>query len=518
MTRRIRARLWLVHQLLWTVGISCFLCLVTMSHLAYGTPLLQDAGTPGPQQQATTVGKKGLDQTKEKAKSPNPGQTKPSKAAPASGSVQYADLVAPVGGQKPKLPYGEPFTIVGKLADVCVVGKAQRDASTNGIKCQSDDGKGQAVSDILATLTVGGKFVVLGQETPFTAPQVSGDSWSVVVGKLDENSPVTFRFTFSGKLNQSQADTIANQLLTSSDFASALDQFLAAATGKKADEQAVLASALGKTTAEKVMTLVAGLHVTATNPDDFRKRLSDLSPSAFGLFINVPAELDELRSIRDTGAKQQLGFDDKMTPSAAYESISQKLKADAIKDPALKVTAQRFTGAYGALRNELAINVAADLSVDVGTTADDVTEDLKKYAGFDVGALYIPRLHELREFATVNIYFGSVSLQPSNGTRSFFLERLSLTFGMALGDMSGGDSAKTKIKGENAFAYGIGFRLNKYFRIATGGVVYRTQLPAVNGVTSPITNKLRHEFFVGPSIDVTAIPALKSIFAKAKSN
>jgi len=461
---------------------------------------------------------------------PKAGATsKQTKPAPSSGSVQFADLVAPANQQKPKLPYGEPFTISGKLADVCVVGNAQRSDSTGGISCKTNGQKnGESVSDTIAATTVGGKYVVSGVETPFTASKISGDSWSVTVGKLDENTPVSFQFTFSGKLNQKQTATLADQLLDSKDFVSALDQFLSAsgAKGKTADQQAVLASALGQTTAQKVLDLLGGLHVTAMNADDFRKALSSPSPSTFGLFVNVPAELDSLRQLQGSD-KASLGFADDMTPSAAYEAISDKLKAKAIGTASLQTQAQRFTSSYEALLKQLAINVAANLSVDVGSTADDITEDLKKYAGFDIGALYIPRLHELREFATVNIYFGSVSLHPSNGTSngirsgsicSFFKERLSLTFGMAIKDISGGDTSKSKIKGENAFAYGMGFRLNRYFRITTGGVVYRTQLPAVNGVPSPITNKLRHEFMIGPSIDVTAIPALKGIFAKAKSN
>jgi hypothetical protein len=95
-------------------------------------------------------------------------------------------------------------------------------------------------------------------------------------------------------------------------------------------------------------------------------------------------------------------------------------------------------------------------------------------------------------------------------------QRVSLGFGMALKDLSG--ASKSKISSQNAFAYGVGFRLNKYFRLSAGGLLYRTTLPAVNGVTSPANGTLRQEFFVGPSIDVTALSALQSIFAKAKSN
>lgn len=94
-------------------------------------------------------------------------------------------------------------------------------------------------------------------------------------------------------------------------------------------------------------------------------------------------------------------------------------------------------------------------------------------------------------------------------------QRVSLTFGIALKDISG--SSKSKIASENAFVYGLGFRLNKYFRLSAGGMMYRATLPTVNGSSSPSNGTLRHEFFVGPSIDVTALPALQTIFAKSKS-
>lgn len=495
-----------------TFGISIFSCLffTTMSHRAYAQAGSRITDAQSTSDQTThTKGKKG---------SNGSGQSTPTKSAPASGNVQFADLVAPVDQQKPKLPYGEPFTITGKLSDVCILGKPQRDDKTH--PCGAD---GKVVTEILAPTAVGGKYVVSGVETPFTTSQVSGDSWSVTVGKLEENAPVTFTFSFSGKLTPTGAGKIVDDLVGSTDFTSALNHFIAAAEGKAAAEQAVFASAFGQTTAQKVLDLLGNQHVTATNADDFRKLLSTPTESAFGPLVNLPAELDELRQLPESD-KQKLGFKDEMGPAAAYQAITKAMNTDAVRsDKTLSEAARRFTTNYEALRdqalrNALTLSIATNLSVGAGTTADDITEDLKKYAGFDVGALYIPRLNELRSFALVNIYFGPVSLQPSNGTRSFLLERLSLTFGMALQDISGGNAAESKIKGQNAFVYGIGVRLNKYFRLTTGGVVYRTQLPAINGVASPITNRLRHEFFVGPSIDVTAIPVLKGIFAKAKSN
>jgi hypothetical protein len=60
--------------------------------------------------------------------------------------------------------------------------------------------------------------------------------------------------------------------------------------------------------------------------------------------------------------------------------------------------------------------------------------------------------------------------------------------------------------------------LNKYFRLTAGGLLYRATLPIVPGSSNAANGTLRNEFVFGPSIDVTALPALQTIFAKSKSN
>jgi hypothetical protein len=155
-------------------------------------------------------------------------------------------------------------------------------------------------------------------------------------------------------------------------------------------------------------------------------------------------------------------------------------------------------------------------SLAVGSDeASDVVCDLQKYAGFDVGALYSFRLSELRSFAVLNIYFlGPAEFKPGGLLQG--RQRISLAFGVAIKDISG--STKSKISGENAFVYGLGYRLNKYFRVNVGGMLYRANLPGGSNSTGGANGTLRQEFFIGPSIDVTALSGLQSIFAKAKSN
>lgn len=100
-----------------------------------------------------------------------------------------------------------------------------------------------------------------------------------------------------------------------------------------------------------------------------------------------------------------------MTPSQLYQKLTEAAKKG-IEDSALKQQVASFLAFYENVVTQFQIDVSADLTVSMAATADDITADLKKYAGFDTGVLYASRLHELRTFATVNIYLGSVSLHP----------------------------------------------------------------------------------------------------------
>jgi len=105
----------------------------------------------------------------------------------------------------------------------------------------------------------------------------------------------------------------------------------------------------------------------------------------------------------------------------------------------------------------------------------------------------------------VNVYpFGPVDLDTNGMALVNWKSRFSIALGMSLGDLS--TSAKSRIKGDNAFVYGLGYRINKYFRVSVGGMTYRD---AGSG------NGLLNELFIGPSIDLTALPGLKQIFASA---
>ncbi|MGD0014497.1 MAG: hypothetical protein ABSD56_08750, partial [Bryobacteraceae bacterium] len=97
-------------------------------------------------------------------KSKQPGdQTTPKdkkkQKSPEGSDIQYLDLVAPDNDHpKPKLPYGRPFTIIGRASEVCIKGKPNRDPGNPSC----GDG-GQRLVDLIAPTAVGGTYVVEGK-------------------------------------------------------------------------------------------------------------------------------------------------------------------------------------------------------------------------------------------------------------------------------------------------------------------------------------------------------------------
>ena len=133
------------------------------------------------------------------------------------------------------------------------------------------------------------------------------------------------------------------------------------------------------------------------------------------------------------------------------------------------------------------------------------TTDLKSTQGFDVGVVYVPRVDELRQFFTINIYpSGPVELDTQGLLAGGWRKRFSITLGVSVGDFSGKESSR--IKSNHAFVYGVGWRINKYFRFSVGAMLFREASPQ---------NGLLHETFVGSSVDITALPGLRQIFARA---
>jgi hypothetical protein len=410
---------------------------------------------------------------------------------PLFADIKYSDL----RNRKIKLPYNTRVTITGAVDELIVGAKK--------------------LSDLVTIDACGAQYTVDGAETVIASTPVKGTQWSVTVGPFPENKPVDLKFHFSGKLAPSEATRVLNEVLNSTEFRVILDAFYQSATGQTSEMQLAKADIFTNALAEVVQKrLSTGI---ALDLDTMRTALRRV----FAV-LNFDASLQAWRNIvstvnasLETGNRIQLGS----TPSETIDNAKKLTDADIDKltvvlEPLrqqLKLARKRVDDDWGRLQTTVQVAVAADIAVAATVIESALVQDLQKYAGFDGAAMYVPRLNELRSFVTVSIYPGPVSLTPEGGLQA--RDRWSLTLGIAIDDISGGDLSKTKIRGQNAYVYGLGFRLNKYFRLTTGALVYRTG--NINGATQPATNSLRHEFFIGPSIDITALPGLKTIFASS---
>src|SRR5271157_5908298 len=427
-----------------------------------------------------------------------------------SGAIAYLDLKS----QKVTLPYGTAFAITGGTADVQLGGRA--------------------LSTLITPQTVNGDYGASdGVTGAIVDSPIGGTTWNVNLGKLTPDSSVTINFHFTGPLASSYVNSVLSQMMADPAFTSATKELATVAHGKPAADQMAAAAVMSQSAASVVTAILKSNGLVPKSPDDLKTALGTAIFNKIGPVYNVNQDIDTLQKpiyhVADTLGLAAADFNklsaqelaDKFRAKAPDYS---KVQADSRADAQWQVEQflKDFDEAAGGLTSGLqGALFTGSASLAVGSDqATDVVCDLQKYAGFDAGALYSFRLSELRSFFLVHIYFGSVSARPGapppkHTAGEWLRQRASLAFGMALSDISG--SSNSKISGQNAFVYGLGFRLNKYFRITAGGLLYRTTLPAgAGGATSPANGRLRQAFFIGPSIDITGLSALQSIFAKAK--
>jgi hypothetical protein len=430
-----------------------------------------------------------------------------------NGAIAYADLKS----YKVSLPYGTPFSITGDVAQVKF--------------------GGTAVSNLISPQSVTGDYISSdGDRGGFPDTAIEGSSWNVPIGKLSPESSVTINFRFSGPLSPSLVQTIFGELQDDPVFLAARSQFVTSAEGKASAAQLSAMSLLAQSAATVVTASLKRRGLVPKNPDDLKTALTNALANNIAPVFNIQDSFSQLKTTSVAASlattlgitsseiaamsPQQLADKIRTTKTMDYSKAGDTARQTEIRQ-AVEGFIQDYDFAVGGLNDGLkGALFTGSASLAVGSDqASDVVCDLQKYAGFDIGALYSSRLSELRAFAMVHIYFGPVQMKTVSVTNSGFWEgvrqRTSMAFGVALQDISG--STSSKISGQNAFVYGVGVRLNKYFRLTVGGMLYRTVLPAVNGSTSPANGTLRHEFVVGPSIDVTALPGLQSIFSKSKS-
>lgn len=500
------------------VGISCACGLLCA--LGSGSALAQNKTGQGNKSSAggnAGAGANGNAAGAGNQDNPQAGPSGASGAKPAptgNGNVAYTDLAA----KPPKvaLPYGTPFTITGDVKDVQLMG--------------------QKLSDLLKVQSVTGNYTTSdGLSGTIPSASVSGTSWQAAIGKLNPDTSATINFQFVGIVPPGTTEQrISTAMLADPAFNVAISQFERSAQGQPTAVVTGALNTLAQAIAAVVTSVLSDEGLTPKDLDALKNSLSTAILNNTEYIYNLVQRIPAIRA-PNNGYAALVGMDPATFSGLSLQQLYGKLKQANYSvistdptDPVRQATERLVNGFLGDMDRLTAALNPVESATFIGTAPlavgndqqSDLVSDLKKYAGFDLGALYAYRLSELRGFAMVNIYWGPVQLSTSapkskTGAGEWIRERFSLSFGVALKDISG--ATDSKISGENAFVYGIGFRLNKYFRLTAGGLLYRAVLPAINGSTSPANGSLRQEFFVGPSIDVTAVSALKSIFAASKS-
>jgi hypothetical protein len=444
-----------------------------MMSVFYAFPVIaQDAGQPAPKKKTT--------------------KTTTTKTQTASNTVNWTDIV-----NGAKLPYGNNVVLKGQLGD---------------LQCGS-----KSVSDVLDISAISVSY--LGQTTQVSAATITGTSstspWTALLSALPADTAVVLQAKITGKISDANKGEIASQLLVDAQFLALIKTFNQLTVGQPPtvfnQEAQWLLSTISDKNGSLTKILQNLLPSCAVTTDVTAAAVIGLRANNEVDLLGLPTRLDE--TARILNRLQLDGYDPKMSPRQLYSFVSS-LKAPyssggkpLSSENADAVTAQigAFKTSYDAVVAAFAGNVVAQLSqgVQLNDTATS-TQDLNKYAGFDVGALYAPRINELRQYDMVHIYpWGPVELS-TNGQVPF-LQRLSLAVGASIGDLS--SNGKSRVKGDKAFVYGVGFRFAKYFRISAGAMLYR----------DAVGNRLLNELYIGPSIDITALPALKTIFSSSSS-
>lgn len=407
-------------------------------------------------------------------------------ATAAAEAIKYSDLLK---GDK-KLPYGKTIVLTGKLSE---------------LTCGSE--KLTAVIEATAI-----QATYLRQKITPAAGTIEVDNWSAPLGVLPPGVSIQLKLKISGAISKTRSGAIVTALVASAQFQRELDHFFNVTVGKGtvlneearrflrnlSDSEGALTGILRQqvpcaVTTEASKVVVSGLEKEFAALANLNSTLKDL----------IGRNLDAMKGITAPAAAYEVVTIGPLKASEGYTQDRKKLTGNELR--AAETAVDQFKEAYEKTREAVAQIVRAELvqAVEMDATVD--TSDLEKYAGFDVGAIYVPRIDELRQFFTVNVYpFGPVELGATGLLKGGIRSRLSLAFGMSLGDFSSRQSSR--ISNENVFLYGIGYRLNKYFRVSAGAAVYREASPR---------SGLLQEVFVGPSIDITALPGLRQVFARA---
>jgi hypothetical protein len=408
----------------------------------------------------------------------------------ASGSWLAAQTItysALLGGSK--LPYGKNVTLTGSLTD---------------LKCGA-----QPITNLLSISSLAVSY--LGQASQPVSAAISGQNWSAPLGQLPPDTAINLQIKVTGKLPDTKKVAIVSALIGDPQFRRSLDAFYDLSRNQP--------SSVVTDEAERLLREISDQNGALTQILQGRLSCASItsisSAAAAALRANLPALLNlnqRLAVVKGFGLD---GVTSGMTAAELHDFIQTKLQNEP-KNYTIRgmpLAAEDLKAAQNAVDlferdntttlSAFAADVIAQVNTGVALELPSATADLEKYAGFDIGAVYVPRVNELRQFLMINVYpFGPVELDTSGLLPHDWKDRISVSFGFSLADLSG--NAHSRIKSDKVFVYGLGYRINKYFRVNIGAVVYRDSGPG---------NGLLNEWAIGPSVDLTALPALKQIFA-----
>lgn len=400
----------------------------------------------------------------------------------SAAQFRYSDLSAP--GAAP-IPYGEPINIIGNLTDL----KADGVVLSNWI----------SLNKLIVKYSVSG----IAEKTVEGRIDTATGNWDVVLEPLPVSTSLALTIEVQGKLTEKAATRLVDDFLSDSAYAKAVNDFFATTVGKPQDQ---VQEGLTKFS----LRIVDIVYMRIPN---FLKKIEGdsadqhVAPLATGELFKMQAAL-----VNSKGDIEKL-IENKVIPTTKQpwtpSEISTYLTTqDFSSNQKKKILSDDFQRNYVTARSAVLEYVKRDITARITLRSEVKTsamvEDLQRYAGIDMGALYAPKPGELRQVLLVNIYFGPVDDQPPSieWKPSHVLKRLSLTVGYDLGDIS--NNTGSNIDGNNAYVLGLGFRLNKYFRFSVGKFLYRTKSDG----------DLASDTFYALSADLTAFKALQGLVTK----
>ena len=402
-----------------------------------------------------------------------------------AAEVSFSDL----GKPGKKLPYGKSVVITGKVSEV---------------PCN-----GRPLNEIMTPSSVHVSY--LGQRDTLGPGVVQNDIWSAPLGVLPPDTTVQIRVRFTGDLTSDKSNEIISTLIADPQFQNHLRSFLSVTTGQSSLVVQEEATRLLRniTDQDGLLTKALKAHAPCLEVSEITSRIAARFASSLPALANILTRMKEVLDIQLDSTSTNMPasalhhFAMTLKTDAAYKKDRQPLEGSDLEDA--KESVHLFQRDYENLQTAFRQTVAVEVANTALMERAVDTTDLEKYAGFDAGAVYVYRLDELRHFFTINIHpFGPVELDTQGLLTGGWRKRFSITFGVSTGDFSGKENSR--IKSDNAFVYGIGWRINKYFRLSVGVMLFREASPR---------NALLHETFVGTSVDITALPGLRRIFARA---